>query len=199
MIFREVSRPAQSLAYQMRGKLDSVNKKMHLIRSRSAERLRCVTGGGIRSSEVIQVSSTARLARSGTREVEGSANVVYTGPFLGQARAVVDYVPSPYDRDALRICRDDIIDIIAMNASGLWRGRCGGKVGNFKFVNVEILPPTRERRRSRSRSLRRLKRKPKTISEVMHVLQMDEHTPVFVLNGFDNLTLFKVGSIYFLK
>ena len=27
-----------------------------------------------------------------------------------------------------------------MNASGLWRGRCQGKIGNFKFINVEILP-----------------------------------------------------------
>ena len=142
-----------------------------------------------------------------------------------QARAVVDYLPSPYDRDALRfskaiwqkkithnnlinafrdgfmtmmVClQDDIIDIIAMNASGLWRGACAGRVGNFKFVdsqifwklskkiifglmwsflktcsfrfvNVEILPP-RERRRSRSRSLRRVKRRPRTIAEVMRV------------------------------
>ena len=30
--------------------------------------------------------------------------------------------------------QDDIIDIIAMNASGLWRGACAGRVGNFKFV-----------------------------------------------------------------
>ena len=86
--------------------------------------------------------------------------------------------------------QDDIIDIIAMNASGLWRGACAGRVGNFKFVlflnlldffkgfdliavafrfvNVEILPP-RERRRSRSRSLRRVKRRPRTIAEVMRV------------------------------
>ena len=78
--------------------------------------------------------------------------------FAFQARAVVDYLPSPYDRDALRFSKeiwrkaiklvqriqrgihddgelqDDIIDIIAMNASGLWRGACAGRVGNFKFV-----------------------------------------------------------------
>ena len=30
--------------------------------------------------------------------------------------------------------QDDIIDIIAMNASGLWREDCAGRVGNFKFV-----------------------------------------------------------------
>ena len=46
----------------------------------------------------------------------------------GHARAIVDYTPSPYDRDALRFKKDDIIDIISMNASGLWRGRSQGKV-----------------------------------------------------------------------
>jgi hypothetical protein len=28
--------------------------------------------------------------------------ISYTGPFIGRARALVDYTPSPYDRDALR-------------------------------------------------------------------------------------------------
>ena len=35
--------------------------------------------------------------------------------------------------------QDDIIDIIAMNASGLWRGACAGRVGNFKFVPFFLL------------------------------------------------------------
>ena len=29
-------------------------------------------------------------------------NQVHNGPFIGRARALVDYTPSPYDRDALR-------------------------------------------------------------------------------------------------
>ena len=40
-----------------------------------------------------------------------------------------------------------------MNPNGLWRGRCGGRVGQFKFINVELLP-ARRRKRSSSRSLR---------------------------------------------
>ena len=31
-----------------------------------------------------------------------TANRDYNGPFIGRARALVDYTPSPYDRDALR-------------------------------------------------------------------------------------------------
>ena len=165
----------------MRGRLEYVNKKMSLIRSRSAERLRgCTTA--VRS-EVTAVNA------SRTKSVY-SVHSVYSGPVIGHARAVVDCVPSPYDTDALPFKKDDLIDIITMNATGLWWGRCNHRVGSFKFINVEILP-TRGRRRSRSRSLRRIKRKPGTIAEVMKVINMEEHLPVFVLNGYENLTLFK--------
>ena len=112
----------------------------------------------------------------------------YRGPFLGQARAVVDCVPSPYDEEALGFSKGDVIDIISMDPGGRWRGHCRGSVGHFKFVNVEILPP---RRRSRSRSLRRLKQRPSSLLEVMKVLDMREFTSVFVLNGYEDLTLFK--------
>ena len=27
---------------------------------------------------------------------------IYNGPFIGKAKALVDYTPSPYDKDALR-------------------------------------------------------------------------------------------------
>ena len=174
--------PAQSLTHRLRGRLEYVNKKMNLIRSRSAERLRGCTSA-VRS-EVIAVD------QGRTQPVQTDTARVYSGPFIGQARAVVDCVPSPYDKDALAFARDDLIDIIAMNAGGLWRGRCRNRVGYFKFVNVEILPP-RSRRRSWRRSLRRIKRKPGTVAEVMKVLNMEEHLPVFVLNGYEDLTLFK--------
>ena len=41
---------------------------------------------------------------SGLPSISPSSNneVVYNGPFIGRARALVDYTPSPYDRDALR-------------------------------------------------------------------------------------------------
>ena len=36
-----------------------------------------------------------------------------------------------------------------------------------------------------------MKRKPGTVAEVMRVLNMEEHLPVFLLNGYEDLTLFK--------
>ena len=37
-----------------------------------------------------------------TSPVETAEPAEFTGPFIGRARALVDYTPSPYDRDALR-------------------------------------------------------------------------------------------------
>ncbi len=63
----------------------------------------------------------------------------------------------------LSIQKGDHIDIISMNPSGLWKGKTrDGRVGNFKFINVEVLQQqqqqlnpdgTRRRRRSRRNSM----------------------------------------------
>ena len=47
--------------------------------------------------------------------------------------------------------RGDVIDVISMNPSGLWRGRCENRIGHFKFITVELLPsrPSRDRRRNK--------------------------------------------------
>ena len=73
-----------------------MNKKMQRMRSRSAERFghqRHV--GQSPDREVVSVVSRSRNTSTDTEPL-------YKGPFLGRARAVVDYTPSPYDRDALR-------------------------------------------------------------------------------------------------
>ena len=156
-------RPAANLADRMRGRIEYVNKKMKIIRSRSAERLRGVM-------------------RPHTTETE---------PVLGRARAVLTCLPNPCDKDALSFQAGDIIDILHMNPNGLWRGRCGDRVGQFKFVNVEMMP---ERNRSRCRSLRNRANKDRPIQniyEVMRILDMPQYLPVLLLNGYEDLTLFK--------
>ena len=37
-----------------------------------------------------------------TIEHQNNLSSIYNGPIIGKARALVDYTPSPYDRDALR-------------------------------------------------------------------------------------------------
>ena len=51
---------------------------------------------------------------SGLPSISPSSNneVVYNGPFIGRARALVDYTPSPYDRDALRFNVSQVFKVI---------------------------------------------------------------------------------------
>ncbi|CAG7822827.1 unnamed protein product [Allacma fusca] len=64
----------------------------------------------------------------------------YDGPFVGKALALVDCIPSPYDRHALRYKKGDVIEIISKKPTGTWTGKIGGRVGHFKFINVQVLP-----------------------------------------------------------
>ena len=81
----------------MRGLRADVQKKFSRLRSRSAER----------------VSQRSQAQLSGRRPDNDSGHILpspvsdrpvdeYAGPFIGRARALVDYTPSPYDRDALK-------------------------------------------------------------------------------------------------
>jgi len=161
-------RPGLSLT--MRSKIHTANKKLSMIRSRSMDRFS-------KRQEVIPVTPRQRQA---ALESEGS----YCGPFIGQARAVVDFTPNPYDREALRLQKGDLIDIIDTNASGMWRGRCNGKVGNFKFLNVETLPDRVERTENKTDSK---VRRARSVQEFLIMLDLEEYISVFVLNGFETI------------
>ena len=38
----------------------------------------------------------------------------------------------------IRFERGDVSEILETRPNGLWRGRCGGRVGTFKFIMVEV-------------------------------------------------------------
>ena len=81
----------------MRGKMHSANKKISMIRSKSMERFS-------KKQELIVV--TPRI-----KTVEAEDTEEFSGPFIGQAIAITDFTPNPYDREALRLRRGDIIDV----------------------------------------------------------------------------------------
>ena len=198
---QDLLRPAANLADRMRGRMEYVNKKMRIIRSRSAERLR----GYIRPEAAAASGPEVRRQSGGhtwaSEAASPRASDEATCPVLGQARALVTCRPSPYDRDALAFQAGDTIDILHMNPNGQWRGRCNQRVGQFKFVHVELLVPARNTR-SRPRPGHAHKhgrggaelQQPApawNIYDVMRILDMQHHLPVFVLNGYEDLTLFK--------
>ena len=68
--------------------------------------------------------------------------------------------------------RGDTIEIIAMNPSGLWQGKSQGRIGHFKFINVELLPDRntlRQQRRSASEKVPNYTNSgpPKTVEELL--------------------------------
>ena len=85
--------------------------------------------------------------------------------------------------------RGDTIDIIAMNPSGLWRGRCQGRIGHFKFINVELLPDRHIFRSSEQRQKSATSQKmqnsqdgpPKTVEDLLKRIGLEVINYIYVL------------------
>ncbi|XP_069993827.1 uncharacterized protein [Penaeus vannamei] len=135
--------------------------------------------------------AAATASGSNRSSLSGEEAEPYTGPFIGRARALVDCQPSPYDRDALKFKKDDIIDIIAKNPSGLWKGCVDGRVGHFKFILVEeeVERPARRHRPWRGTTPRR--GRARTLEELLTRLNLGHLIQVFVLNGYEDLEQFR--------
>lgn len=118
----------------------------------------------------------------------------YVGTFIGRARALVDCTPSPYDRDGLAFKKGELIDIIAKHKTGLWIGMVNGKVGHFKFINVEevhLESKPRHRRRKTTPDWLGIDKQPDNLEELLKHLGLQEYMNVLVLNGYDELETFK--------
>ncbi|XP_007933103.1 SAM domain-containing protein SAMSN-1 [Orycteropus afer afer] len=111
----------------------------------------------------------------------------YTGPFCGRARVHTDFTPSPYDTDSLKIKKGDIIDIICKTPMGMWTGMLNNKVGNFKFIYVDVISEE-EAAPKKIKAHRRSKReKPKTLQEFLERIQLQEYASTLLLNGYETL------------
>lgn len=100
----------------MKGIRKDMQQKISRLRSRSAERIskRILHRQKSSSNDNENVESESENRRQEledqkpvfrmNRSFSGLPmyNQVHNGPFIGRARALVDYTPSPYDRDALR-------------------------------------------------------------------------------------------------
>lgn len=74
-----------------------------------------------------------------------------------------------------------------MNASGVWKGCINGRIGHFKFINVEVMPE------QKGKALNKLDRTrntcPSTVDELLNRIGLKEYTSVFVLNGYVTLLI----------
>ncbi|KAM9852969.1 SAM domain-containing protein SAMSN-1a [Aulostomus maculatus] len=136
---------------------------------------------------------TSESAGSGPRdslrlEEDGS----YRGKFCGRARVHTDFVPSPYDTDSLKLKAGDIINIISKPPMGIWTGMLNNKVGNFKFIYVDVLEEKEEEDEKegapkiRQQKLCR-KPRPKTLLELLERLNLEEYASALLLNGYQTV------------
>merc|ERR1719220_288286 len=101
-----------------------------------------------------------------------------------EAIAVKDCHPSPYDRQALAFRRGDRIEVIRMGPTGIWRGRCRGREGNFKFIDVRTEKQPKKGRRAETSPSRRISRS-QSVTDLLSSMSLENLTSVFVLNGYD--------------
>ncbi|XP_017473309.1 PREDICTED: uncharacterized protein LOC108364221 isoform X2 [Rhagoletis zephyria] len=157
-------------------------------------------------------SSTQALVRPGSPQSSISTEDRTSLAPICKAKALVDSMPNPYDKDALKFKKGDIIDVLSMNASGIWKGRCHGRLGHFKFINVEVLPERLKSSNSKilgaggsgiggvvggvgmggGASMRHTSNNgPSSVEDLLFRIGLKEYTSVFVLNGYEDLELFK--------
>ncbi|KAG5344820.1 SASH1 protein, partial [Acromyrmex charruanus] len=125
-------------------------------------------------------SSTQALVRAGSNhssiscEDRDAVSPTSIGPVLCRARALVDCTPSPYDKDALKFKKGDVIDVVQMNKSGLWKGVVHNRIGHFKFINVEILNDRVPRRGEPERGKwgQRYRQKPGSVQELLQRMNL---------------------------
>ncbi|KFQ17140.1 SAM domain-containing protein SAMSN-1, partial [Merops nubicus] len=158
-------------------------EKVSLKASDSMESLYSLNSGQSSSSGVTSCSDGTSNRDSLRLEEE----VPYSGPFCGRAKVHTDFTPSPYDTDSLKIKKGDIIDIICKTPMGIWTGMLNNKVGNFKFIYVDIIleEETAPRKIKPHRGSKRIK--PKTLQELLDCVHLQEYASTLLLNGYETL------------
>ncbi|XP_030627434.1 SAM and SH3 domain-containing protein 1a isoform X1 [Chanos chanos] len=161
----------------------------------SVESLRSsLSGQSSMSGQTVSTTDSSASNRESVKSEDGDdEEPPYRGPFCGRARVHTDFTPSPYDTDSLKLKRGDVIDIISKPPMGTWMGLLNNKVGTFKFIYVDVLTEEEEKPK---RSVRRRRKgrppKPSSVEELLERINLKEHMPTFLFNGYEDLDTFKL-------
>ncbi|XP_074536017.1 SAM domain-containing protein SAMSN-1-like [Halichoeres trimaculatus] len=147
--------------------------------------LESLYSGQSSSSGVTSESNGSGQRDSLRLEEDGS----FQGRFCGKARVHTDFVPSPYDTDSLKLKVGDVISIISKPPMGIWTGMLNSKVGNFKFIYVDVLVEKEEEEETpKVRQQKLCKRpRPKTLLELLERLNLEEYASALLLNGYQTV------------
>ncbi|KAJ6660151.1 hypothetical protein lerEdw1_018078 [Lerista edwardsae] len=161
----------------------------------SVESLRSsLSGQSSMSGQTVSTTDSSASNRESVKSEDGDdEELPYRGPFCGRARVHTDFTPSPYDTDSLKLKKGDIIDIISKPPMGTWMGLLNNKVGTFKFIYVDVLNEEEEKPK---RPIRRRRKgrppQPKSVEDLLDRINLKEHMPTFLFNGYEDLDTFKL-------
>ncbi|XP_061668671.1 SAM and SH3 domain-containing protein 1a isoform X4 [Syngnathoides biaculeatus] len=146
------------------------------------------------SGQTVSTTDSSASNRESVKSEDGDdEEPPYRGPFCGRARVHTDFTPSPYDSDSLKLKRGDVIDIISKPPMGTWMGLLNNKVGTFKFIYVDVLCEEEEKPKRPARRRRKGRPpKPTSVEELLERVDLKEHMPTFLFNGYEDLDTFKL-------
>ncbi|KAF0771509.1 Sterile alpha motif domain-containing protein 5 [Aphis craccivora] len=145
----------------------------------SAESLPSTSSAQALMGAASQSSEESPTSCDGTQKVQ----------VLALARAVANSSPNPYDKDALKFNKGDVILVTTMNASGIWKGMVKGcdRIGTFNFEKVQ---PLMNESNGLEKSKQNAKHRPKSLLQLLRTIGMEEQMSVFAMNGFGDLQSF---------
>ncbi|CAN0499179.1 unnamed protein product [Rangifer tarandus platyrhynchus] len=161
----------------------------------SVESLRSsLSGQSSMSGQTVSTTDSSTSNRESVKSEDGDdEELPYRGPFCGRARVHTDFTPSPYDTDSLKLKKGDIIDIISKPPMGTWMGLLNNKVGTFKFIYVDVLNEEEEKPKRATRRRRKGRPpQPKSVEDLLDRINLKEHMPTFLFNGYEDLDTFKL-------
>ncbi|XP_029449906.1 SAM and SH3 domain-containing protein 1 isoform X2 [Rhinatrema bivittatum] len=164
----------------------------------SVESLRSsLSGQSSMSGQTVSTTDSSASNRESVKSEDGDdEEPAYRGPFCGRARVHTDFTPSPYDTDSLKLKKGDIIDIISKPPMGTWMGLLNNKVGTFKFIYVDVLNDVEEKPKRATRRRRKGRPpKPKSVEDLLERINLKEHMPTFLFNGYEDLDTFKLLEV----
>uniref|UniRef100_A0A3Q3WZP3 SAM domain-containing protein n=1 Tax=Mola mola TaxID=94237 RepID=A0A3Q3WZP3_MOLML len=162
--------------------IDSLEKPK-LKAGGSVESLRSsLSGQSSMSGQTVSTTDSSASNRESVKSEDGDdEEPPYRGPFCGRARVHTDFTPSPYDTDSLKLKRSMLLFYIR------------GVFCTFKFIYVDVLSEEEEKPK---RPVRRRRKgrppKPTSVEELLERINLKEHMPTFLFNGYEDLDTFKL-------
>uniref|UniRef100_A0A671N4G4 SAM and SH3 domain-containing protein 1-like n=1 Tax=Sinocyclocheilus anshuiensis TaxID=1608454 RepID=A0A671N4G4_9TELE len=189
---RDASRSPTPSRISLGKKVKSVKETMRkrISKKYSSSPSEVVLAGG----QTVSTTDSSTSNRESVKSEDGDEDELpYRGPFCGRALVHTDFTPSPYDTDSLKLKRGDLIDIISKPPMGTWMGLLSSKVGTFKFIYVEVLNEEEEKpKRSVKKKRKGRPPKPTSVEELLERINLKEHMPTFLFNGYEDLDTFKL-------